>query len=255
MSKSKHVLLHPVEGIIRRRLLVNYRADPEIIQRLLPPPFKPMLVHGFAIAGICLIRMEFMRPKSLPAWLGFSSEGAAHRIAVEWTESGLRREGVFVLRRDTSSLLNTWVGGRLFPGTHHLAKFGVINAGDDISLRVQSTDGKTRILLEAKTVDHPPSSSVFSSTAEASDFFKTGSVGYSSTGNTGEFDVLKLENLEWNLRPLTVKSVRSSVYDDRSLFPEKSICFDSAFLMQDIPHIWQPLPTYSCGCGLESASL
>jgi hypothetical protein len=47
-----------VQGVIRRRLLVNFRVDPEVMARHLPPPFRPKLHHGFAIAGICLIRLE-----------------------------------------------------------------------------------------------------------------------------------------------------------------------------------------------------
>ena len=84
-----------LQGIVRRRILVNFRVDPEVIQRQLPPPFHPKLVHGWALAGICLIRLEQLRPIGLPAAVGTSSENAAHRIAVTWTdESGQAREGV-----------------------------------------------------------------------------------------------------------------------------------------------------------------
>ena len=42
-----------VQGLIRRRILVNFRVDPEVIQGQLPPAFHPKLVGGWAIAGIC----------------------------------------------------------------------------------------------------------------------------------------------------------------------------------------------------------
>lgn len=29
-----------IRGIIKRRLLVNFQADPEIVQRILPEPFR-----------------------------------------------------------------------------------------------------------------------------------------------------------------------------------------------------------------------
>ncbi|HEY2329337.1 MAG TPA: DUF2071 domain-containing protein [Verrucomicrobiae bacterium] len=74
--------LPKIHGIIRRRMLVNFRVDPEIIQRQLPKRFRPKLHNGFAIAGICLIRLEQIRPKYFPSFLGVSSENAAHRIAV-----------------------------------------------------------------------------------------------------------------------------------------------------------------------------
>jgi hypothetical protein len=52
-----------LEGTIDRRLLVNYRVDPDYLQRLLPGPFRPKLIHGMGIAGICLIRLKQLRPR------------------------------------------------------------------------------------------------------------------------------------------------------------------------------------------------
>ena len=97
-------------GVIDRRILVNYRVDPSVLAPLLPAPFRPKVVHGYAMVGICLIRLKKIRPALLPAWLGISSENAAHRTAVEWDEGGVVREGVYVRRRDTDSWLNS--GGR-----------------------------------------------------------------------------------------------------------------------------------------------
>ena len=68
--------LPKVHGVIRRRLLVNFRVPPEIIQRQLPKPFVPKVHNGHAIAGICLIRLEDIRPKRFPRMLGLSSENA-----------------------------------------------------------------------------------------------------------------------------------------------------------------------------------
>jgi hypothetical protein len=91
-------------GLIRRRLLVNFRVGEEVMERFLPPPFRPKLRRGYAIAGICLIRLQQIRPPWLPRFCGISSKNAAHRIAVLWDEpSGESREGVIIPRRDTGS--------------------------------------------------------------------------------------------------------------------------------------------------------
>ncbi|HEX5221679.1 MAG TPA: DUF2071 domain-containing protein [Verrucomicrobiae bacterium] len=113
--------LPTMHGLIDRRMLVNFRVRPETVRPLLPPFFRPRLVKGWALAGICLIRLKNIRPRGLGARFGISSENAAHRIAVEWDEAGKLREGVFIPRRDTSSLLQSLVGGIIFPGVHHLA--------------------------------------------------------------------------------------------------------------------------------------
>src|SRR3977135_359472 len=118
--------LPTIQGIIRRRLLVNYRVAPAVLARLLPATFRPKLHGEFAMAGICLIRLEQIRPQGLPVFLGASSENAAHRIAVLWEdEQGKTQGGVYVPRRDTNSRLNYLAGGRLFPGEHHAARFQV----------------------------------------------------------------------------------------------------------------------------------
>jgi hypothetical protein len=36
------------------------------------------------MAGLCLLWFKNIRPRFLPAFLGITSENAAHRIAVEW---------------------------------------------------------------------------------------------------------------------------------------------------------------------------
>lgn len=93
--------LPKVHGIIGRRLLVNFRVEPDVIQQQLPAPFRPKLHDGYVVAGICLIRLQDIRPKRFPRMLGLSSENAAHRIAVVWEDDQGPHEGVYIPRRDT----------------------------------------------------------------------------------------------------------------------------------------------------------
>src|SRR5690606_15197977 len=99
-----------IRGIIDRRSLVNYRVDPDALRKVFHEPFRPQLVGGVGIGGICLIRLKQVRPRHLPAFLGISSENAAHRIAVEWEQDGRLQTGVYIPRRDTPSRLNTLLG-------------------------------------------------------------------------------------------------------------------------------------------------
>ncbi len=73
-------------GVVERRLLINYGVDPELAATMIPAPFKPQLVNGWAVAGICLIGLGQLRPRGLPARLGLTSENAAHRFAVQWQD-------------------------------------------------------------------------------------------------------------------------------------------------------------------------
>jgi hypothetical protein len=72
-------------------------------------------VRGFAVGGICLIWLREIRPDGWPAVTGLRSDNAAHRIAVEWDDNGQVRTGLYIPRRDTSSMVNALLGGRMNP--------------------------------------------------------------------------------------------------------------------------------------------
>jgi Uncharacterized conserved protein (COG2071) len=227
-----------IRGVIDRRILVNYRVDPSVLAGLLPQPFRPKLVNGAGMAGVCLIRLKAVRPRFLPPFLGLSSENAAHRIAVEWDHGGERLEGVYVPRRDTSSRINAAVGGRLFPGEHHHATFRVDERDDQYRIALDSDDREAHLLVEGRLASCLPEGSTFGSVAEASAFFERGSLGYSATARAGEFDGLELRCFGWRVEPLAIGRVESSFFDDRARFPAGSVEFDCALLMRGIDHEW-----------------
>ncbi|MDF3056105.1 MAG: hypothetical protein K0R17_320 [Rariglobus sp.] len=228
-----------IKGVIKRRLLVNFRASPEIVQPLLPAPFRPKLHKGFALVGICLIRLEQIRPAALPGFLGASSENAAHRIAVQWNDaSGNLCEGVYIPRRDSSSWLNQLAGGRLFPGVHHAATFSVMDQISHIELSMQSRDGEVSINVVGSEANEIPKTSCFASLVEASAFFEAGSLGYSASHTPEKSDGLILHTSEWRVRALEVSSVHSSYFEDPVRFPQGSVCFDHALVMRNILHEW-----------------
>ncbi len=234
--------LPSMHGIIDRRMLINFRVKPERIAPMLPSFFRPKLVKGWAMAGICLIRLKNIRPKGLAAAFGVSSENAAHRIAVEWDEHGGTREGVFIPRRDTSSALQSLVGGRIFPGIHHPADFTMEESGADYRLQMKSRDDATQVRLHARMTKQLPSGSLFESLAEASDFFARGAAGYSATKSPNCCDGLQLFTSGWRVEPLDVIEVESSFFDDRATFPTGTVEFDCGLLMQNITHEWRSLP-------------
>ncbi len=231
-----------IRGLIERRILVNCRVDPAAAAAVLPPPFRPELVRGWAVAGVCLIRLKHIRPAFLPAALGVASENAAHRIAVEWHDAGKLREGVFIPRRDTSSRLNAWAGGRVFPGAHHHATFRVDETESRYRIDVVSDDRRTALALDARDADTLPCDSIFESLGHASAFFEAGSLGYSPAGAPQCFDGLELRCSEWSVRPLAVDRFESSWFGDQRRFPAGSVKLDNALLMANVKHEWLARP-------------
>jgi hypothetical protein len=234
-------------GTIDRRILINYQAEKEVIEKFLPATFKPKLVKGKAIVGICLIRLKNVRPKGVPFNIGISSENGAHRIAVEWQENGVVREGVYVPRRDTSSRLNSLAGGKIFPGVHYLADFRVNEGQGRYDIEFKSEDG-TFLAINASETKGWSASSVFDDLEDASDFFKQGSIGYSPNKANSSFDGLELKTKKWQVAPLNVSKVTSTFFDNRDIFPEGSIAFDNALLMKDIDHEWRSQASLENNC-------
>lgn len=232
-----------IHGYIDRRILVNFTADPNVVRKIIPAPFRPKIYQDSAIVGICLIRLKNIKPKGFPDFLGVSSENGAHRIAVEWDEEGQVKEGVFIPRRDTSLWLNALVGGRIFPGKHYHAKFNVAEVDNHYHLDFLSSDN-TSISLDAKETTQFDPNSIFKTLENVSDFFEKGSVGYSPNNN--KFDGLELRAYQWEVKPLEVLKVQSSFFEDESIFPKGTIKFDNALLMRNIEHEWRSVKDKYC---------
>lgn len=227
-------------GIIRRRFLLNFRINPEVLKCVLPPPFSPRLYKGYGIGGLCLIRLEKIRPRFLPSSFGIASENAAHRFMVCWpTEDGGKSSGVYLPRRDTNSLFNHLAGGRIFPGQHHKASFDSKRQGDEFDFSMVSSDGQVSVAFQGVLSDSLPEKSVFSSMSESSKFFEEGSRGYSPLEDNKGFDGMILKIRGWAVRPIQVKRISSSYFDDQRIFPKGSIEFDHALFMENIEHEWQ----------------
>jgi len=225
-----------IHGYIDRRILINFTADPKAVEKIVPFPFKPKIYNGKAIVGICLIRLKNIKPKGFPDFVGVNSENGAHRIAVEWDEKGETKSGVYIPRRDTSSKLNTCIGGRIFPGKHYYAKFNVKENNGNYHIDFKSSDD-TEILIDATEINSFSDKSIFETLNNASDFFENGELGYSP--NKDKLEGLRLKAYKWEVKPLNVLKVKSSFFENEEIFPKGSVTFDNALVMTKIEHEWK----------------
>jgi hypothetical protein len=231
-------------GVIKRRFVLNYRADPQVVARLLPAPFSPKLYHGYAIVGVSLMRVGSIRPRGLPAWLGVSSENAVYQIASEWVDrKGQAHEGSFVARRDTDLWLSAIAGGRLFSKKCHRARFVVKESASHAEVAYQSLDKTAELTFSGDDGPGLPASSCFKSLQE--DFFRTGNSGSSLIQDPATLDGIALETTEWKIRPFHINQIFCSFFDDRERFPSGTIELDHALVMRDIAHAWHLEPVTS----------
>jgi hypothetical protein len=233
-------MISKLQGLIRRRILINYQVLPELVQPLLPPGFRPKLHHDSAIAGICLLRLEHVRRGGLPALLGTSSENAEHRFAVTWEKGGKPHEGIYISRRDTNARLNRLAGGEPFPGRQHAATFKVQDDGRKVDVDMVSKQDGREIVVQVRgtTAAKLPETSGFGSVAEASAFFEAGGLSYSATKAGDRLAGMRLQAATWEVAPLKTEHVYSSFFNDQGRFPKDTILFDCALIMRDIEHEW-----------------
>jgi hypothetical protein len=233
-------MISKLQGLMRRRILINYQVLPELVQPWLPPGFRPKLHHDAAIAGICLVRLEQLRRGGLPAFFGTSSENAEHRFAVIWEKDGKSHEGVFVSRRDTNSRRNRRAGGGLFPGEQQAATFTVQDDGRKVDVdMVSKQDGREVVVqIRGATAEKLPDCSGFAGVAEVSAFFEAGVLSYSPAKKGGDLEGVRLRAATWEMAPLKTEHVFSSFFNDKERFPQDSILFDCALIMRNLEHSW-----------------
>lgn len=241
-----------IDCVIKRRLLVSYSIDPDRVDALLPRPFRPQLVNGHAVGGVCFIRMSALRPAPLPRAAGLTSENVAHRFAVEWDDEHGTHAGVYVPRRDTNSRITAALGASMFPGAYHLARFNVIESADKIRIGVRSRD-----LLVSLSVAAAPaadlSSSLFASLDEATGFFRRGALGFSPSAANGCLDGVHLHSTNWAAQPMIIMAMSSSLFDDAAIFPSGTCALDSALLMTNVTARWSAQPASLLAIGQAAA--
>jgi hypothetical protein len=185
--------------------------------------------------------LEHIRPKGLPQLVGISSENMAHRFAIRFPQEDRPEDGVFIPRRDTDSAFVGLLGGRLFPGYHHLADFAVKEMDDGLTMNVTTEGGVADVHLKAQWTTQWQGSEVFSGLEEVSEFFRRGACGFSCGRDGRTLEGLRLQTLDWRIEPLQVEDVSAAYYEDRNRFPHGSIVFDHALVMRAVPHEWHEL--------------
>lgn len=227
-----------LEGVIYRRILINFRVDPEVLSGIVPKPFVPKLVGSNGLAGICLTMLRQMRPEGLPKIFGMASDNVAHRVMVLRTEENVTHPCVFIPEMYSSSPLNRIAGGLVFPGRQRSASIKTEFSQHKVQVQARNDDGLS-IDLSASPTESMPAGSMFSSLDEVSDVLSEHCIGYSCSGEG--LSGIRLVTDQWKVCPLDVSRIHSSYFSSSS-FPEGSVAFDSAVMMQNIPHKWTVEP-------------
>ncbi|HMK11746.1 MAG TPA: hypothetical protein VK461_09205 [Acidimicrobiales bacterium] len=224
-----------LQATLERRLLVTYRLDPDAVADLVPGPFWLHMVGGFAVGSITLDHVTALRPRGLPAATGFTSQNAAHRIAVEWEQQGRRAAGTFVLARHTSARRIAAAGDRIFPGQRERADFAVDDRGPNLSVAFRSRDGVVAVDADV-AVDDVGASELFSRPDEAWRLSIRGAMTASLRRRGGVLDWIDEHARGGRVRAASIERVTSS------LFPAAVGAPDSAIVARDVTIEWRAVP-------------
>jgi hypothetical protein len=235
------VIAHTVHSRIERRLLINYRIDPDRVAALLPARFRPQLQLGWAVGGICLIRLGELRLPGFPKALGLSTENMAHRFAVEWDEQGEHKVGVYVTRRETNSRISALAGGKVFSGSYDLARFVVEDRQSRLRIEVSGNDANKLVSVTAHEAAEL-GGELFSSPEEALAFFRGSPRSFSPGQRRDSVDCVRLEAELVKACPARIEEMCSSFFDNEELFPPGSCFLDSGLVMRDIEARWSAEP-------------
>lgn len=228
-----------ITSLTERRLLVNFRLDPQAAARILPAGARPLLRRGHAVGGICLIRLTGIgRPgpglagnlADLAGRLGLRAEIAVHRIATVRPGPDGPEQGLHVIRRDTDSRISTLTAGLFLPGEHHLARFEVEESPERLRIRYRAADGGAEAAVQAVAADRLRGSVLFADFEEAAAFARASPDGYAT------------REQEFSVRPAALLEVSSSVFGDRALFPTGTAEPDSAVVLRDVETLHRTSP-------------
>jgi hypothetical protein len=197
-----------------------------------------LVINGFASAGICLLRLKNIGIKHTPSFLKITSENAAHRFLVKFNKNGKEEHGVYIPRRDTDSRLNVMLAGKLLNWPHYPATFQVDESNGIYAVKIKSEDGHSGLSIVSRLTERFPSDSMFDSLEHASECFHDCPMGISPSTSPGKFKSIRLKTKSWLVKPLHVSALQSSYFENHNLFPEGSISFDNALLMENIEHEW-----------------
>jgi predicted DCC family thiol-disulfide oxidoreductase YuxK len=110
----------PMKTTFRNCFLVNFRMEPEVLQRVLPRGLTPDVIHGKAFLSVVVADLEDMRLGFLPRALGTTFTQVVHRAIVRSPDG---ERGVYFVRSDADSVPMSFAGN-LFSNFH----FNMANA-------------------------------------------------------------------------------------------------------------------------------
>ncbi|MEM8883123.1 MAG: DUF2071 domain-containing protein [Planctomycetota bacterium] len=227
-------ILPDIRARLRERFVINFRVDPDVLQRRLPDWLAPQLIDGAAVASYCLLDLDQVTFGPVPDKLGVRNRNCAQRYGIIDTRSG--EPCVYVAERNTDSRLGSFITGLGFPG-HHPRLDVAMDAVDD-GWRIEVGDGGATPLFAARL--QPASetrSTLFPSTDAFAAFLAGGVRSYCPATDAAKLNVVDMHKQDTHYEPLVAVDIEDRIVRDW-LELDGPLAFDSAFRTVGGSYIW-----------------
>jgi hypothetical protein len=220
-------------GIGRRpvstRLLVLYRAAPELVQAFLPAGARVRMWREHGFVGLCYTRLEKLAHRWIPHGLAASFDHLACRVPAEFDAPGDPLAGSWVLHRRTSS----WFGARWAGALHRAevvhSRFDVERSPFGLELRVSDAQGEQ---LYLKSEPAPAlAGSLFRTHREAEVFLAAGKEVRPADAFAPEADDLELESDSFAAEPHRLLDIRAPMIEKQGGLDLRAFELDCALLL------------------------
>jgi hypothetical protein len=228
-----------VQGISTRPILLCYRMTPGTAQGRLPKGARLATVNGFVVGGILGLPSFSHRALGIASrWT--CSYRIVHFLKVTRHQAGTDRDGIFIIRRDTSSRLHAFIGQcRPVPPHHAHVQFGQPDEGA-VDLRVSSDDAVMQVCLKGHLAPSQPTNSIFSSPAQALESLES-AVFLLGRNRRNRSSASNGSQRRWRLQPLAVEETFSSIFHEMDN-GSTGVEFDSAYSIQEVEYVWSKEP-------------
>lgn len=223
-----------------------YRVQPERTAIALPDGLQlRALDNGFAVGGIALVRRSPVSSSLLPLRL-VTSKNVLHFLSVERMRRDHLQTGAIVMRYDTSSRWNAWVGrGWHWGRRHHHARVEICDSTESIRVRCDSDDHAMHLAFCARPRRDASRASVFQAKDRLLQMLQHDLRGVLPLRNRGSRTAGR-RLCQSQLIPLRIEQLESSLFDDADHFADGAAEFDSAYWLRDDEVVWSGSGSLCC---------
>ena len=231
---------HPfaVEAFFESSLVFTFAIPKEQIQRLLPECLElDTLNDKWAFIAVAMVQTKALRPKGFPKILGKSFFLIGYRVFVRFTnQEGKSLRGLYILKSETDKKEMEFFGN-IF--THYNYTTTDINQNNQNGItEISSNNSGFKVRIENSGDENIPlpAGSPFTDWKEARRF--AGPLPFTFTYNPGNKEVLIIEGVRENWKPMPVKVLdhNFSFIDNLKLSDVK---LANAFIIRNIPYYWK----------------